>query len=189
MKTRTATIAKALRVPGWMAEDELRWLATAALRARVVVEVGSWKGRSTRALADNCSGVVYTIDRWGGACQHEDGSDHPVPLAVYPEFQRWMRDHLRTGRVVALRGSSSEQLASLASSIGRVVDLGFIDGDHRYREMQSDIGAMLALVRPGGTISGHDYTNPAWPGVARAVDETFGALVRHTNAIWWVTVP
>jgi hypothetical protein len=45
------------------------------------------------------------------------------------------------------------------------------------------------VVHPGGIISGHDYGDPTWPGVKRAVDQCFPAeSVGHAKSIWWVRV-
>jgi predicted O-methyltransferase YrrM len=74
------------------------------------------------------------------------------------------------------------------------VDFLMLDGDHGYEAVRADIDAWLPKMRRGGVISGDDYL---WPGVKRAVDETFGARVNirvkreHKNYLnsasyWWV---
>src|SRR5947199_8512111 len=59
-------ISKALSIQGWMSEPELNWLAETAQTAKVIVEVGSHVGRSTRALADNTQGTLIAVDDWYG---------------------------------------------------------------------------------------------------------------------------
>jgi hypothetical protein len=39
-----------LSIPGWMTEDELRWLHETAKSMASVVEIGCYQGRSTFAL-------------------------------------------------------------------------------------------------------------------------------------------
>ena len=46
-------ISHAINIPGWMSVEELTYLAEAASKSNIIVEVGSWKGRSTIALAAN----------------------------------------------------------------------------------------------------------------------------------------
>ena len=179
-------ITRALAVPGWMSPDELTWLAAQAQDAQVVVEVGSWKGRSTMALADHCLGTVYAIDQWAGDCLTDTGRVHPLKTDVSAAFRTHLRWHLKTGRVKALRLPSSRALARLARQIGRVADLVFIDGDHRYSGVTSDIAAARPLLKPGGVLCGHDYTNADWPGVATAVTEAFGGAHQLVDSIWWV---
>jgi len=38
--------------------------------------------------------------------------------------------------------------------------------------VRRDINKWWRIVKPGGWLSGHNYA-PYWPGVVRAVDETF----------------
>jgi len=77
-------------------------------------------------------------------------------------------------------------LPRLARRLGPVADLIFIDGDHRYCGVTADIPAALLLLKPGGVLCGHDYTNAEWPGVKRAVDEAFGGAHQLVDSIWWV---
>lgn len=184
---RPVDLVRARKVPGWMTPRELGWLAQRARDARVIVEVGSWKGRSTRALADNTKGVVYAIDPWAGETLTEDGAVHPVTLDVWRSFAWHLRDHLRTTRVRPLRMRSTEALPALVAKLGPTVDLVFLDGDHREASVAADLEAAWPLLRPGGLLAGHDYDNAAWPGVRRAVDARFGAAVQTIGSLWWGT--
>jgi predicted O-methyltransferase YrrM len=60
-------VRAAMNVPGFMQQHELYWLAARASTRNVVLELGSWKGRSTKALALACPGVVYAVDHWQGS--------------------------------------------------------------------------------------------------------------------------
>jgi predicted O-methyltransferase YrrM len=180
-------LTRALEIPGWMELDELRWLADQARTAALVVEVGAWKGRSTRALADHCPGVVYAVDSWSGPTLTDAGAVHPLLTEVYQEFVAHLGDRMALGRVIAVREPSQVALPRLRMELGAVADLVFLDGDHRYVAVAADIAAALTLLRPGGLLCGHDFTNAAWPGVARAVRERFGETYhRAGKSIWWV---
>ena len=63
------------------------------------------------------------------------------------------------------------------------LDFVFIDAGHMYEEVKEDISLWLPKVKPGGVISGHDYSNK-WPGVAAAVNEMFGKPTEIHGTIW-----
>eukprot|EP00434_Breviolum_minutum_P032255 symbB.v1.2.028528.t1/scaffold3032.1/size64972/8 len=50
------------------------------------------------------------------------------------------------------------------------LDAIFVDGCHLYECVDSDLKIWLPKLRPGGLVSGHDFS-PQWPGVVRAVHE------------------
>lgn len=189
--TATIDITRARTVTGWMSARELTWLATQALTARTIIEIGSFCGRSTRALADHCHGVVYTIDPWEGYT-NDDGSQAKWILkqgpgswiAIAEAFRRNLADHIKTGRVVPIQrcAADARELFEPASS-----DLLFIDGDHHYESVKRDIESYRDVVKPGGSLAGHDLNRSDWPGVTRAVVELVGP-VSTCESIWWVTV-
>lgn len=176
-------IENALRIPGWMNQSELSWLAERARESQKVVEVGSWRGRSTRALADNTPGVVYAVDTWkgsvNGVCQQEIGKHAPGWLKR--EFQKNM-DGLLGNKVQVMEMDSLKAAERLS---GQDLDLVFIDAEHTYESVRSDILAWYGLVRNGGILAGHDYGG-SWEGVQRAVDEMIPDHERVPGTyIWW----
>ncbi len=191
-------ILRALKVPGFMSAGELTWLASRAAESRIIVEVGSWEGRSTRALADHVrpGGFVLAIDHWKGQlfdpdCPlnrlvREHGSD-----AVYARFTHNLRDLLDRNVVRPIRASSAEGLAQVAARLakhGAKADMVFIDGDHQYDGCKADILAGRALLRPGGLLCGHDYNSIArHAGVKQSVNELYPQR-KLVGSIWWVRV-
>jgi predicted O-methyltransferase YrrM len=53
------------------------------------------------------------------------------------------------------------------------VDLVFIDAIHTYKDCKDDINHWLKIVKPGGVLSGHDYSLTYF-GVIMAVNEILG---------------
>jgi hypothetical protein len=177
------SIAKALKIDGFMARDELTWLAAQARIHPLIAEVGSHKGRSTRALADNCRGVVYAIDPWAGYVNNDGSQARWIgdPDQAFACFKRNLKDHLRKGRVVICRTGLGEAVKGVLP----FVDMVFIDGDHRYEQVRDDILLAKRILKPGGLLCGHDYGHVEWPGVQRAVNELIGSsriVLRKT--IW-----
>jgi len=182
--TRQATIEKALGIAGWMSEGELLWLASKAMECKYIIEYGSLQGRSTRALADNLQddGKIWAVDPWNGDYYIDYTGDvlNQVDTYVLPIFKENLKDHIATGRVVPCRGFSYNFLPP------NLVDMVFIDGDHRPETVLRDIQQALKSLRPGGIISGHDYDHPMWPGVKEMVDSVFwSSEVEIKESIWW----
>lgn len=172
-------IEKAKSIGGWMSEVELTWLANQAQKCKRIVEFGSFHGRSTRALADNTTGIVYAVDPWNGDYVAEDNKNiESVNTYVMPQFIKNLKDHIDSGRVIPARTFSTE------FNLDRKVDMVFIDGDHRYQSVIKDINRALELLRLNGIISGHDYGHSMWPGVKKAVDELLGEI-NLVELIWW----
>jgi hypothetical protein len=179
-------------IDGWMGAGPGRWLASQARQAERIIEVGVWKGRSTRVLADNTPGRVWAVDHWRGipgSDQHAQlysEVDTRGPDALFDEFCANLADHLAEGRVIPVRMSSLEAAAALLQEHGAVFDLVFIDADHSLKACAADIAAYGELVAPGGTLAGHDYSG-RWPGVRRAVDDAFsGRATIGPGSIWSV---
>lgn len=65
------------------------------------------------------------------------------------------------------------------------IDMCFIDANHTYEFISRDIPAYLPKMKKGGTLSGHDMSDP---GVERAVKEIFGENFIHDKKqdIWRV---
>ncbi len=182
-------ISAAEHIPGWMSTSELEWLASEAKDCTRIVEIGSWKGRSTKAIATHTPGIVYAVDHWKGTgddceeMQHEIASNGPD--ALHDEFVKNLEPELRAGKVIIVRAASDDAVAEVRRLLdGHDADMIFIDGDHTYASVSRDILNYRGLLREGGLLAGHDYSL-AWPGVIRAVDE----LIPHrclipTGSIW-----
>lgn len=158
-------IERALAAVGWMSEAELSYLAEVAAKSPLIVEIGSWKGRSTLALACNCPGIVYAVDTWKGTeqqgdelAQHEDGW-------LFGQFTRNMAGLDNIQPLVMTSLLAAEWLRN------RRFDLVFIDGYHTYEGVRDDILAWTPLLNHGGILCGHDYIPPYWDGLLRAVHE------------------
>jgi len=80
------------------------------------------------------------------------------------------------------------------NTIKEKVDLVFIDADHSYSSVWTDITTWLPKIRKGGIICGHDYIQDI-PEVKKAVDEFFpnvnlenDILENGKVKIWWIYV-
>lgn len=66
-------------------------------------------------------------------------------------------------------------------------DCVFIDAAHDYANVKLDIARWWPLIRDGGMLVGHDF-NHKWPGVERAVAESFNLMDVGVapDSVWFV---
>ena len=149
-------ISKALAVEGFSAESELRWLAQEAAKRSIIVEIGSWKGRSTRALADNAHGVVYAVDDFFGSVNEEsftESNEKATNRAI--ECFSNISDLISGGRVIPLKLSSFGAGKFFEESKIQP-DMVFIDGTHTTDAVVMDIALWSQILAPDGLLCGHD---------------------------------
>jgi predicted O-methyltransferase YrrM len=172
-------ITRALATPGYMEPAELSWLATQASRSHLIAEIGSWQGRSTRAIADHTPGTVFAIDHFLGVPELlYELTDRP-PYWLYKNFTMHLIDR---DNVIPVRQSSRDAARLLATLS---FDLIFIDGSHIYEDVKQDIRLWKPLVSPGGLLCGHDALEAV--GVEHAVGELLpNAEIADGTDIWWI---
>ncbi|MGO8745687.1 MAG: class I SAM-dependent methyltransferase [Thermoguttaceae bacterium] len=150
---------------GWLL-DSTREMLAASLSAqpRVIVELGSWLGLSTRFIAD-CApcGTVIAIDHWKGGPDHQDREEYRAMLPhLYETFLASCWEY--RGRIIPVRASTIEGLREVAG-YGVRPDLIYLDADHTYDAVKRDLEEALALF-PSARIVGDDWT---WQSVREAV--------------------
>lgn len=149
-------------IEGWMRPEELAWLRQAAASVQSVLEIGSWKGRSTWALCESCPGPVHACDWWGGSDDGNVGAFeelkhidvHAVFMANVGHFPN-LRVHKMKSRALAKHKDAPA-----------TVDMVFIDGDHSYGAVMGDLTDWAWRTR--WIVCGHDAS---WKGVKQALDE------------------
>lgn len=181
-----ADITKALDTEGWMSREELQWLGEQALTHSLIVEIGSYLGRSTRALADNTPGKVIAVDDWYGPRLVSDTKPDGTPFTeadrkqLFIKFSKNMKDHLESGKVTAVKADckSLDEFKELKVK----PDMVFIDGSHTYEDVTRDIKFWKERITPGGLLCGHD-SNYA-PIAAAIRDLKFNVGYALQTTIW-----
>jgi predicted O-methyltransferase YrrM len=179
-------LTKALAIDGWMSEPELRWLAEQAEKHNQIVEIGSWMGRTTRALADNARGTVYAVDTWKGSAETEQFLKDKAPGELFQIFARNLADHIQSLKVRPMP-SASLTIAGFFAQAGFRFDMIFIDAAHDYENVKNDILAWRPLLAEHGLFCGHDY-DLGYPGVVQAVRELIAPVPSQAaggSSIWY----
>lgn len=171
-------------VEGWMSPGQGSTLFDAALRCPAdgtIVEIGSFRGRSTIVLATAAdpSVTVFAIDPHAGndrGPQEIDGfadeaaDDHTV-------FNANLAAAGVADRVTHLRSFSGDALTDVQGD----VDVLYIDGAHRYAPALADIRAWGARIGPGGTLLIHDSFSSIGVTLAILRSLVFGSTFRYVG--------
>ncbi len=187
---------------GWGAESLLFEQLLKLLRPRLVIEVGSWKGRSAIYMASlahkhGVSLELVCIDTFLGSWEHwEKGADN-APVAfrngrpvLYEQFLANVMKHGLEGVITPLPLDSGNA-ATLLAKLGVQADMIYVDADHEYEGVLADIEAYWPLVRPGGVLLGDDFVQE-WPGVIRAVcdfSNRIGVEYATVEEKWYMQKP
>jgi predicted O-methyltransferase YrrM len=147
-----------LDIEGGTSPEEISHLFELAQRVRdgCIVEVGSWRGRSTAALALGSQRgfkvPVYAIEPHENFRGIYGGNFGSTDRIVF--FQNMLRaGTLDTVRLVNL---SSEYVTR---GWPQPVGLLWVDGDHRYRSVRNDVLCWLPHLRPDATLVLDDATD------------------------------
>jgi predicted O-methyltransferase YrrM len=134
-------------IPGWLTDEEgeaLYELARACTGKGVIVEIGSWKGKSTVCLAlgsrEGASVPVYAVD----------------PHADY-RFGDFKTNVERAGIAELVRPVASLSQAA-ADGFEEPIEFLFVDGSHEYDLVLEDFEKWVPKVVDGGWVAFHDTT-------------------------------
>jgi predicted O-methyltransferase YrrM len=131
-----------------------------------VVEIGSWKGRSTIALAlgvrGRGAGRVYAID------PHTGSKEHQEVLGRVDTFGDFLHNIKKAGVAEVVEPIQSTSHDASRRFKANSVHVLFIDGSHEYLDVLRDIEDWAPLLRDGAIVALND---PLYPGVNRALRE------------------
>lgn len=137
-------------------------------------EIGVHRGQFAAQFlhAWNCTEMIL-IDHYTPCHDFPDAREVDEKMAraalePYRHVTRWVKEN----SVIALRGLADESL-----------DFCYIDGGHRYWEVDPDIKAAWPKMKSGGLLAGHDFMFQL-PEVARAVKEL---SIRENVEVWITT--
>jgi hypothetical protein len=135
------------------------------------VEVGvDWGRYSAEILAGSQLNRLFSVDPWA---KEERGGPDDYPYHLMLMALNVLRPFGLRSVIMRMDSTEAAQVFAAGS-----LDFVYVDGSHRYEQVQADICAWYPKVRPGGILAGHDYdpTNPH-SGVTRAVRELADELM------------
>lgn len=160
----------------------LQLLAADGPGSGAIVELGSFKGKSTICLALGAKGagreLVYAVDHFQGSTEHQEGepNEDPTIVAEGTTYHSFLTNIAAQGvqdQVVPVPSTS----AAAARRWDKPVRLLFIDADHSYESSRADFEAWAPHVVDGGLIVFHDIGT--WEGVTQFYNELVTTDLRY----------
>lgn len=147
------------------------------------VEIGSWTGLSAVIIGTvikRVFGKLYSIDWYKGSKSgptHLHINSQEARIRFFENIKKFdLEDTIEQLRMTSQEASKFFDNETL--------DFIFIDGDHSYNSVKSDIELWYPKLKYNSIISGHDYDSET--GVIEAVNEKFNNKFDSEKGIWWI---
>ena len=205
-----SSLPEKVDLSGWNSDHPIFDKLIVEAQPKVIIEVGSWKGRSAMHMAHASSSLkelceisgsdvpvktqIYCVDTWLGGIDHIT-SDKPHDDLMRDKFNspeiyhQFLRNFIEAPefakRIFPIRNTSLNGARFLAK-LGVKSELVYIDGSHEYDDVYADLCAYSQLLRPGGLLFGDDFRNfgGVFAAVLRFAHETGRKLEEVDNNFW-----
>jgi predicted O-methyltransferase YrrM len=169
-------IREADTVEGYLSPNEMRFLALLAAVPTAegeVLEVGSFKGKSTIVLAKAAAhldiSVINAVDPMNAPSSTDP--DLGGSESSYSDFAKNIEKHKVAGRVRLHRMLSTE----LASTWNAPLRLLWIDGDHTYAGTKADLVSFEPFLSDGAIVAVHDVLHEFEGGARVFLEDILGS--------------
>ena len=135
----------------------------------VCAEIGVFSGDFSKVIYNTIGpSKLYLVDFFKGEVSSGDkNGENERRISLDKSYSDLLKYFKETDSVELYRGSSFDFLSSLPDGY---LDFIYIDGDHSFKGVSSDLLLSRNKVKRNGIISGHDYC-PRFSGVMKALDE------------------
>src|SRR3989338_3393717 len=141
---------------GWLTKNEALFLFENAKKVaakNAIVEIGSWKGRSTTCLCIGSqygkNAKVYAID------PHVGSSEHQRQFGKVDTFEDFLKNIHSYGVAEVVEPIRDSSL-NVAKVFDKQVGFIFIDGAHEYEAVKNDFESWFPKLSNGGVVAFHD---------------------------------
>lgn len=141
------------KIDGWLSSHEGYFLYKIARETKGnIVEIGSWKGKSTICLAEGLQGdgKVFAVDPHKGEYSGKNGIGKKAP--TFKTFEKNLKGIGVLKKVKPVIATSENAAKKWKNSIS----LLFIDGLHDYQHTHQDFSLWSPLLNKRGAIAFHD---------------------------------
>ena len=173
-------------IEGWITDSEGLFLYESAKNVKpenVIVEIGSWKGKSTTWLgAGSQNGnraKVYAVDLHTGTYKHH-------VMSEINTFEKFKQNITKAGVSEFIKPiiDSSE---NAAGNFTQPIEFIFIDAAHEYEAVNLDFKVWFPKVINGGILAFHDSWRFLGPSLFTFLQLLFSSRVRNPRLIDTIT--
>jgi len=175
------------KIGGWLTEKEGFFLYSTARKVKkenFIVEIGSWRGKSTICLGkgsiEGNKPKVYAID------PHVGSSEHQKKFGKVDTFDSF-KDNIKKAGVDNYVTPIRDTSENAAKSFTDPVEFVFIDGAHEFRFVRLDFKLWFPKIINGGSIAFHDSWHYFGPHLASAIPLLVSSKVNNPKLIDTIT--
>lgn len=183
------TIQIASAIGGWLTYKEAELLYSLAQQVStklVIVEIGSWKGRSTVCLGsgarDGKGARVYAIDPHTGSAEHK--KMFGTSINTFNLFWDNIKNAGLDSFIMPIKKTSVEAAESFHDPVGFI----FIDGAHDFTYVNKDVKFWFPKVTNGGVIAFHDSWHFLGPNLVTAWMLVSSSKIKNPKLIDTITI-
>jgi hypothetical protein len=169
---------------GWGSDHPILPWTIENLKPSLIIEVGSWKGRSAITMAKklgslNIDGEILCVDTWLGSPEHwlgkEDRHGWYDSLRIVngrPNLYDTFLNNVvanKCEKYITPFPLTSEAAYFVLKKLSVKSQMIYIDAGHEYESVIKDIEMYWQLLEHGGVMILDDYIG--WSGVTKAVNE------------------
>jgi cephalosporin hydroxylase len=135
----------------------------------VCAEIGVFEGEFSKAIICEVAPLkMYMVDIFcGKMCSADKNGNNMKWIEMDDSYSKLKKEYENDPNVVIYKGSSESFFKDLSDGY---LDFVYIDADHSYNGVKSDLENSYSKVKVGGFIAGHDYCQN-FQGVIKAVNE------------------
>ena len=146
----------------------------------VAIEIGVWRGEFSRKILEAIQPKkLCLIDPWKNFDDHDDkafsGREEDEKMdEIFADVCKLYAEEIKSKQVIVMREMSGDALKRFRNG---TINFAYVDGDHSYEGVKSDLEALFPKMVVGGVMAFDDYHRRGWwgDGVLRAIHEFIGA--------------
>lgn len=137
----------------------------------ICVELGVFEGDFSKEIYKICEPKkLYLVDLYPPSTSSGDKDGNNIKTLNLTETPIRLKEYFNDSSVVIIKSDTINFLNSIKEK-GEIIDFIYIDADHTYDNVYNELTLSLSIVRNGGYICGHDYSEVYCNAVFRAVND------------------